>query len=411
MTTLREMKEERAKLVKQSREIIDRSDKDAGGVLTAEDREQLDRFDKNIGEINDKIQTGEHDFARRQKVDGWNQYLDSPAAADPEPPRSQPNQPEGNTRTDKPIEVTMRDTRAAEGKRTLQFLKDDQRKGFSSYWQRGQDAYLTAFRSYLMRGAAEMQHEQRATLQADSDVGGGYLVPTQVVGRLIQAVDDLLFIRGLATVFPLTTGDSMGAPSLDSDPADFDWTAELTPVNEDTGIGFGKRELTPHPLSKLVKISNKLLRTAALNPEDIVLQRLAHKLAVTEEKGFLTGSGAGQPLGVFTASTDGISTARDVATGNSTTAIAFDGLISAKYALKSQYWSRARWMFHRDAMAAISKLKDSDGQYLWRPSVREGEPDRILGHPVDVSEFVPNTFTTGLYVGMFCDWSDRKSVV
>jgi HK97 family phage major capsid protein len=38
--------------------------------------------------------------------------------------------------------------------------------------------------------------------------------------------------------------------------------------------------------------------------------------------------------------------------------------------------------------------------------VREGEPDTILGRPLMISEYAPNTFTTGLYVGMFGDFSN-----
>jgi HK97 family phage major capsid protein len=38
--------------------------------------------------------------------------------------------------------------------------------------------------------------------------------------------------------------------------------------------------------------------------------------------------------------------------------------------------------------------------------VREGEPDRILGMPMVISEFAPNTFTTGKYVGLFGDFSN-----
>ena len=34
-----------------------------------------------------------------------------------------------------------------------------------------------------------------------------------------------------------------------------------------------------------------------------------------------------------------------------------------------------------------------------------GEPDRLLGLPYFESEFVPNTFTTGLYVGILGDFS------
>ena len=95
---------------------------------------------------------------------------------------------------------------------------------------------------------------------------------------------------------------------------------------------------------------------------------------------------------------------RDVATGNTTTAIGFDGLIEAKFTLKGQYWPRARWIFHRDAVKQITKLKDGDGQYIWRQSVREGEPDTLLGLPMTISEWAPNTFTTGLYVGLLGDF-------
>jgi hypothetical protein len=62
------------------------------------------------------------------------------------------------------------------------------------------------------------------------------------------------------------------------------------------------------------------------------MARLAYKFGVTQEKAYLTGDGNQKPLGVFTASNDGISTGRDVSTGNTTTAITFDGLIEAKVA-------------------------------------------------------------------------------
>jgi HK97 family phage major capsid protein len=63
---------------------------------------------------------------------------------------------------------------------------------------------------------------------------------------------------------------------------------------------------------------------------------------------------------VFTPSASGISTGRDVSTGNTSTAIGFDGLIEAKFSIKSQYWRNATWLFHRDAIKGISKLKNDD---------------------------------------------------
>jgi HK97 family phage major capsid protein len=109
-------------------------------------------------------------------------------------------------------------------------------------------------------------------------------------------------------------------------------------------------------------------------------------------------------LGIFTASDNGIPTSRDVSTGNTATEIRFDGLKEAEYSLKSAYRRLAQWIFHRDAIKQISKLKDGEGRYIWQPSVQIGQPDRLLNMAINESEYAPNTFTTGCYVGILGDF-------
>jgi len=265
-----------------------------------------------------------------------------------------------------------------------------------------------AARSFLTGGKidAKAADEWRA-LQAGSDTEGGFLVmPEQMASQLIKAVDDTVLIRGLATKFAVPNAQSLGAPSLDNDPADADWTTEIATGGEDSAMSFGKRKLEPHAFAKRIKISNELLRSGMMNPEQLVLSRLAYKFGITEEKGFMTGTGAAQPLGLFTASADGISTGRDVSTDNTANAVTFDGLLNAFYSVKAAYQRNGAWMFHRDAIKMIAKLKDGNGQYIWRASVVEGRPDTIQSRPVYGSEYVPNTFTTGQYVGMYGDFSN-----
>ena len=69
---------------------------------------------------------------------------------------------------------------------------------------------------------------------------------------------------------------------------------------------FGKRALSPHPLAKRIKVSQQLLRQALIGPEGLVIDRLGYKFAVAQEKAFLTGSGVGRPLGVYTERGPGI---------------------------------------------------------------------------------------------------------
>ena len=82
-----------------------------------------------------------------------------------------------------------------------------------------------------------------------------------------------------------------------------------------------------------------------------------------------------------------------------------DGLINAFYGMKSQYQARGEWIFHRDAVRQVRELKDGQGRYLFEPADSPGDPDMLLGRPIDQSEYAPNTFTTGLYVGAFGDLS------
>ncbi|MDA0780667.1 MAG: phage major capsid protein [Rickettsiales bacterium] len=252
---------------------------------------------------------------------------------------------------------------------------------------------IESFRSWVASG---QESQEIRALQADSDTQGGYLVaPEQFVMQLIKAVDDVVSIRRIANVFSVPNADSLGAASLDNDPDDADWTSEIATGSEDGSMSFGKRELKPHPVAKRIKVSKSLLRKSMMNVESIVMERLAYKFGVTEEKAFLTGNGSQQPLGIFVASNNGIPTSRDVSSQNTTTSVSADGLINAEMSLKDQHRAKSTWIFHRDGIKQIRQLKDGEGRYLL--DLKNGT---INGIPFVTSEYAPNTFTTGQYVGI-----------
>ena len=272
---------------------------------------------------------------------------------------------------------------------------------------RATEEYRKAFISFLNRGLNLLPSEDLRALQVGSDTSGGYVTtPMQFVTELIKAVDNATVVRQLATVYNIPTAVSLGAASLDADPDDADWTSELGTGDEDSAMRFGKRELHPRPLAKRIRVSNQLLRVAAIDIEALVRDRLAYKFAVTHESAFMIGSGHNRPLGLFTASNDGIPAGApyDVSTGNTDSSIGADGLIEAKYGLKTQYLARSRWIFHRTAIKNIRKLKTGDGDYLWKAGLSD-RPDTILEIPFVMSEYAPSTFTSGSYVGIIGDFS------
>lgn len=401
LTVLNELKEKRGKIIADQQAILDLADKEERD-LSADEETNYENLETEFNSLTDQINDAKdkHEKAEKRKAD-----LEA-AQEELNKPENQPIRPDvsgsrGGGRDDD-------ETRLYEYDQPERY-KDALREYRSETGDRyATQAYNDAFRRVLavdnkIALLDALQHKR--ALQADLDVEGGFLVvPEQFIARLIKTMDNLVFVRRSATVISVPNAASLGAPTLDTDPDDPTWTSEIRTGTEDSAMGFGKRDLHPHPLAKRIKISKKLLRVARMNIEQIVRDRLAYKFGIVEENAFLNGAGVDEPLGVFTASDYGISTGRDVSTGNTTTAIKADNLINCKYTLKAQYRSRCRWAFHRDAIAKIRKLKTGDGEYLWKQGLSD-RPDTILELPAEESEYVPNTFTSGLYVGILGDWS------
>ena len=260
-----------------------------------------------------------------------------------------------------------------------------------------------AFMDYVQSGSKEDLKIYNA-LSQDNPTQAGFLVPPeQFVSELIADLDNIMFIRQKAKVLPALRGaQSLGYPTRTARMAAAVWGTEIAAPTADTTLAFGKKEFKPNPATAEILVSNTLIRNAP-NVDGIIRAELAYAFAELLENAYMTGSGASQPLGLFTASVDGITVARDVSTGNSATEIKIDGLIEAKYAVKEQYQANAEWIFSREAVKLIAKLKDSDGQYIWQPSLSLGVPDLILGKKVNMSEHAPHVFTSGLYVGLYGD--------
>ncbi|MFD4320116.1 phage major capsid protein [Streptomyces sp. NPDC058548] len=295
-----------------------------------------------------------------------------------------------------------------EGDRDDAALEDLERGG-----TRGGDEAMGALRAYVLGGRSVLTERQARALNASHDPEGGFLnAPQQFVQELLKGVDDMVAIRRLATVQQLTQAESLGVPTLDTDFNDADWTSEVATGSQDDAMRLGKRELRPNPLAKQVRVSRKLMRTSVISPEVLVRQRMEYKFGTTAEKAYMTGDGNKKPLGLFTASPDGIPTSRDIDVSTSGTGFvnvaagnAADDLITAKYTLKGAYHKNARWLFHRFMIASVRKLKDGQGNYVWRAGLSTDQPDTILDLPFLMSEFAPATFGDGDYVGLLGDFS------
>lgn len=238
-------------------------------------------------------------------------------------------------------------------------------------------------------------------LSLGSDAEAGYLTaPVQFVQELIKALDNILFMRQISNIVgPIGAAQSLGYPYMKTEATDAAWTAEVDPAAEESTLDFGRREFKPNKLAKLIKVSRTLVNHAPM-AEGVVKNAIESKISTAQENGYMNGNGSAQPLGIFAANSNGIDTDRDVATGNTATTVTFDGLIEARGLLKQQYRNGAQWVMHRDLEKQLAKIKDGEGQYVWQPSLITGQPDRLLGFNVNLSEYAPNTYTTGKYAAV-----------
>ncbi len=376
-----ELRQKRAKALADCRVLLDKAESE-DRAMTAEENGQYDRIWKDYEDLGRQVEDGE----KRNKLERIE-----------EEERQRQKEEEEKRRNP--------DTKASE--------KDEERRIINAFEDmelteeqrvRKTSEYHAGFCKRLFGRGVLTDEEHRAQIAGKAEKGGYLYASEQFVNELISDVDDAVVFRQFARKFPLATADTLGVPTFTSKASDAEWTSELGVPSRDS-LTFGKRTLTASPIAKEVPVSKTLIRKAP-NIVSIVRGELARVVGTAFENGYMTGNGHQQPLGLFTASNDGIGTARDTSTGNTSTEVKFDNLIEAWFTLKQQYWSKARFLMHRTIMKQVAKEKDGEGRYLMNDSVVNGTPvSNLLGFPVTLSEFAPSTTGSGNYAYALGDFS------
>lgn len=285
--------------------------------------------------------------------------------------------------------------------------------------ERIQREYGAAFRSWLdargvsrseLRGAEceriLSRPEARSALMVGEGPRAGFLVPpVEFLRELLKDLDREHVATGLVRRIIVPMGRDLSVARRTAKASSFRRGGENAEPIPDTALRYGRLTITPRNGSGEILVSNDLLESEGLiDIESEVRGELALDFGDAIEQEILLGDGAGEALGVFTPHADGIPTSRDVTVGT-TTAVTLDGLRNVKYGLRAPYWKRARWLGSQDFHKQVFGLKDEENRPLYQETLREGEPDRLMGMPIDIDEFAPATFTASQYVAALGDWS------
>lgn len=316
------------------------------GVLSAEDGETYDRMEKEITDL-----TKEIDRLNRQ------------AAIE-----AQLNQPTSAPLSNMP---TSTGEKVKKGRASDQYAKD----------------MLTAMRTNF--------HQVSDILQEGVDADGGYLVPEEWDSRLIDVLNEENIMRGLAT--QITTSGEHKINIAGAKPTAA-WIEEGGAL-QFTDAKFGQKILDAHKLHVAVKVTEELLYDSMFDLASYITNQFGIAIANAEEDAFLNGDGKGKPTGIFDATNGG--TVAKTLTG---TKLGTDDVLDLVYALKRPYRKKAAFIMNDQTLAALRKLKDNNGAYIWQPSYQAGEPDRLLGYAVHTSAFAPE-LAAGKPVMAFGDYS------
>ena len=334
MNQIQELREKRAKAWDAAKAFLD-TKRGTDGLLSAEDVATYEKMETDVVNLGKEI-----DRLERQ------------AALDAEL-----NKPTTDPLTSKPTQAGS-----------------DQKTG------RASDAYKKAFWNAIR--SKTPRPEILNALQEGTDSEGGYLVPDEFERTLVQKLTAANVLRPLCHVIQTSYGDRKIPVVASKGTADWVDEEGTYPLSDDT---FSQVVLGAYKLATMIKVSEELLSDSIFDIEGYVSEQFGKRIGDKEEDAFLTGNGVSKPIGILhtTGGAEvGVTTA-------GAAAITGDELIDLVYSLRAPYRKSAVFVLNDTTVKLLRKLKDGDGQYLWRPGITENAPDTILGHRIVTSEFMP----------------------
>lgn len=280
-------------------------------------------------------------------------------------------------------------------------------------------AYNAAWEAYVRNGKENLDAAQQKAMSVGSDPNGGYFVTPDTSGRIVTRLYETSDIRRVAAQQTISTDRLEGFNDLNELSAGWVGETQARPATNNPQVG--KWEIPVHELYAMPEATAKLLDDANLNVASWLSGKVADKMVRMENNAFVVGDGVGKPRGFLAYPTD---TAGDstrawgklqiVNTGTSggfgAAPAGSDKLIDFIHTLKTAYRNNARWAMNRTSVGSVRKLKDSDGNYLWLPSMVANQPSTLLGYAISEFEDMPDIAANSLSIA-FGDFRETYLIV
>jgi HK97 family phage major capsid protein len=229
---------------------------------------------------------------------------------------------------------------------------------------------------------------------------GGFLIPETLRSEILSLALEQSIVRPRATVIPMessrvpipTLDDTSHASSVYGGIIGY-WTEEAAALTE-SSASFGRAVLDAKKLTAYSELPNELLADASALG-GFFEQKFPSAVAFFEDVAFVSGSGAGEPLGFLNADA-AVSVTKE--TGQATNTIVWENIVKMYGRMLPASLGTAVWVANIETfqqLATMALSVGTGGSAIWLNNGAEGPPMTILGRPVLFTEKVSALSSAG----------------
>lgn len=244
--------------------------------------------------------------------------------------------------------------------------------------QRDDSAILRSIAMGEMRG-----HEFRAALTPTSGSG---VVPYSFYDQVFTFLQNSNPLFTTSTIINTAGGNTLQIPKVTA-AGTYAVTAAGSALSEQNPT-LSNLNLGAFKFGALVSLSNEIIADSGVNLLDLVARIGSREIAFDAGAKLTVGTGTVEPTGIVTASALGVT---GTAAGGVPT---YENLVDLAYSVAGQNRSDYGFMVSTTALAAIRKIKDGAGNYIFTPSISVDGRDFLLGNVIHENASMPAVAAT-----------------
>jgi HK97 family phage major capsid protein len=259
--------------------------------------------------------------------------------------------------------------------------------------------HKAAFERYVRAGQEHglKQLEMKALTGAANDAG--FLAPEETEREVMRRLAAISSIRAIAGIRQVSS--SVYKKPFSSAGPVVGWVGEIDARPQTAAPTLKELSFPTMELYAMPAATATLLDDAVVDMDAWLADEIETAFAEQEGAAFVAGDGASKPRGfldydiVADASWewDKLGYIATGAAGAFPSAAPGDALIDLVYALKAGYRQNAHFVMNRKTQAAVRKMKDAEGAYLWQPPATPGASASLMNFPVIEAEDMPDIAT------------------